>query len=364
MDGFDLAERIVQQKLSDAGIIMLLTFPHLKRKSELERLGIAASIVKPFGSLELEEAIRRVLGAERVTIEQQAKISQGVRRISGRPLKVLVAEDTPFNQKFIMRLLERWTHQATLVENGKQALEAMQQETFDLVLMDVQMPVMDGLNATKAIRKMEAELCNAEGKNEPPDSGFNEKASGKPMPAGGHHAESGGRRRVPIIAMTAHALKGDRERCLEAGVDDYISKPIDSEKLFEAIKNLTQKAETSVEAVDQPPAMDQELLLKAFDDDWSFLQEVVEVFLSDYPRLLEELRKASQERDGDLLMRAAHSLKGMLKNFQADSAAEVAFDLETKGKSQDFDGVRNQIKTLEKQITTVDQMLRDMIKHQ
>ena len=119
-----------------------------------------------------------------------------------------------------------------------------------------------------------------------------------------------------------------------------------------------------METVDHPPAMDKELLLKAFDDDWSFLQEVVEVFLSDYPRLLDELRKASQERDSDLLMRAAHSLKGMLKNFQADSAAEVAFELEAKGKSEDFDGVRNQIKTLEKYITKVDQMLRDMIKHQ
>ena len=119
-----------------------------------------------------------------------------------------------------------------------------------------------------------------------------------------------------------------------------------------------------METENHPPAMDKKLLLKAFDDDWSFFQEVVEVFLSDYPRLLDDLNKASQERDSDLLMRTAHSLKGMLKNFQADAAAEVAFEIETKGKSKDFDGVRNQIKTLQKHITEVDQMLRDMIKHQ
>ena len=364
MDGFDLADWIVQQKVSDAGIIMMLTFPHLKRKSELEKLEIAASIVKPFGSLELEEAIRRVLGVERVNIEQKAKTSQGLPRISARPLKVLVAEDTPFNQKFIMRLLERWTHQATLVENGKQALEAIQKESFDLVLMDVQMPVMDGLTATKAIRKMEAESSNTEGKIEMLDPELNEKASGKPAASGSHHPEPRARRRVPIIAMTAHALKGDRELCLEAGMDEYISKPIDSDKLFEAIKNLTPKTGDSMETENHPPAMDKKLLLKAFDDDWSFFQEVVEVFLSDYPRLLDDLHKASQERDSDLLMRTAHSLKGMLKNFQADAAAEVAFEIETKGKSKDFDGVRNQIKTLQKHITEVDQMLRDMIKHQ
>ncbi len=364
MDGFDLAEWIIQQKISNAGIIMLLTFPHLKRKSELEKMGIAASIVKPFGSLELEEAIRRVLGVERVNIEQKARTSKGVRRMSARPLKVLVAEDTLFNQKFIMRLLERWSHQATLVENGKQALEAMQKESFDLVLMDVQMPVMDGLAAAKAIRKMETESGNTEGKLEMPGPELNEVASGKPPASGSHHLEPGARRRIPIIAMTAHALKGDRELCLEAGMDEYISKPIDSDKLFEAIKNLTPKTGDSTEIVHHPPAMDKELLLKAFDDDWSFLQEVVEVFLSDYPRLLDELHKALQERDSDLLMRTAHSLKGMLKNFQADAAAEVAFEIETKGKSKDFDGIRNQIKTLQKHITEVDQMLRDVIKHQ
>jgi two-component system sensor histidine kinase/response regulator len=161
--------------------------------------------------------------------------------------------------------------------------------------------------------------------------------------------------------MTAHALKGDRERCLEAGVNEYISKPIDSDKLFEAIENLMKKTIEIQDTADSLVTIDQELLLKAFDGDWSFLEEVVEVFLSDYPRLMDELRKASKEKDGDLLMRSAHSLKGMLKNFQADSAAEAAFELEIKGKSEDFDGVQENIEALEDRMTEVDKMLRDMI---
>ena len=360
-DGFALASWIIKRKISDAGIIMMLTFPHLKRKLELENLGITASIVKPFGSSELAETIKCALGIDRVDSEPKVNTPQRVSRVPARPLKVLVAEDTPFNQKFIMRLLERWNHQATLVENGRQAFEAWQKESFDLILMDVQMPEMDGLTATKEIRKREAEICNGQRALNAPCSKFNENASQELAASSIQNPSSGTEHRVPIIAMTAHALKGDRERCLGAGMNEYISKPIDSDKLFEAIENLMKKTIEIQDTADSLVTIDQELLLKAFDGDWSFLEEVVEVFLSDYPRLMDELRKASKEKDGDLLMRSAHSLKGMLKNFQADSAAEAAFELEIKGKSEDFDGVQENIEALEDRMTEVDKMLRDMI---
>jgi HPt (histidine-containing phosphotransfer) domain-containing protein len=166
---------------------------------------------------------------------------------------------------------------------------------------------------------------------------------------------------VPIIAMTAHAVKGDRERCLDAGMDVYISKPIDSEKLFEAIETLTRKVGISKNVAAESAAIDTMLLLKAFDGDWSFLQEIVEVFLSDYPRLMDDLRRANAEGDCDLLLRSAHGLKGMLRNFQADAAAQVAFEIEAKAKAENFDDVQAKIEQLTNRITEVDKMLRTMV---
>jgi CheY-like chemotaxis protein len=248
-------------------------------------------------------------------------------RIPSRSLKILVAEDTPFNQKFIQRLLDRWNHQYTIVRDGRQALDALKMESYDIVLMDVQMPNLDGLEATKAIR-IEEQQSKAH---------------------------------IPIIAMTAHAIKGDRERCLEAGMDEYVSKPIDSEKLFNAIERLTGDNGKPGSAEDLAPGIDQELLLKAFDGDWDFLKEVVDVFLSDYPGLLDNLRRAHVDGDPDTLMRAAHSLKGMLKNFQADSAAEIAFDLEKKGRENSFEGVPKGIEHLAAKVAQLDQALRAIL---
>jgi CheY-like chemotaxis protein len=238
-----------------------------------------------------------------------------------------VAEDTPFNQKFILRLLERWHHRAVLVEDGRQALDALKNEAFDLVLMDVQMPEMDGLEATMAIRE-------------------NEQITGD---------------HIPIIAMTAHAIKGDRERCLEAGMDAYVSKPIDAEKLLDIIEGLSRKAHVNDLPANKSFALDKETLLQAFDQDWDFLREVVDVFFNDYPRLMGNLRRAFIERDAPTLMRSAHSLKGMLKNFQADTGAEVAFEIEKKGKQEEFDGVEAAVENLAGHLAEVERELHQLI---
>ena len=350
-DGFDLARWIVEDKLSDAAIIMMLTFPHLRRKPELEKLGINTCVVKPLGASELEAAILSSLGVDKIKSDPIIRATQRQIRIPDRSLKVLVAEDTPFNQKFILRLLARWNHQTTLVENGRRALEFLQKESFDIVLMDVQMPEMDGLTATKEFRKLESASTEAsENEDSHTDSALR-------IP----HSDF---KRVPIIAMTAHAIKGDRERCLEAGMDEYISKPIDSDKLFEAIETLTRNTGVSMNVADNSEMIDKMLLLKAFDGDWSFLKEVVEVFLSDYPRLMDDLYRADTEGDANLLMRAAHSLKGMLKNFQAESAAEIAFEIEKKGKAENFEDVKTMIENLTDHIAEVDTMLRDIVKNQ
>jgi len=326
-DGFSLAGWITNQQISDAGIIMLLTFPHLKRKAEFEALGITAGIVKPFGASELEGTILGALGIDEPETELSASTQKNAIPTPSRSLKILVAEDTPFNQKFIQRLLDRWNHRIVLVGDGRLALEALRKESFDIVLMDVQMPNLNGLETAKAIRIEEQQSKN----------------------------------HIPIIAMTAHAIKGDRERCLEAGMDEYVSKPIDSDKLFNAIEKLTRDPGKPGSTEDLSTELDQELLLKAFDGDWDFLKEVVDVFLTDYPSLLDDLRRAHHEGDSDRLMRAAHSLKGMFKNFQGESAAAIAFKLEKKGKEDTFDGVPESIENLAEQATQLDKTLRAIL---
>ena len=357
IDGFSLTRWIVERNLDGAGIIMMLTFPHLKHKSELEDLGINTSVVKPIGATELKGAILSHLGVDRIETDSAVGAPQRQIRIPNQSLKILVAEDTLFNQKFILRLLERWNHQATLVGNGRRALELLKNENFDIVLMDVQMPEMDGLTATKEFRKWESGIRKAKfGRRD--ETGNNSDFKSKIQNSKSKI------KRLPIIAMTAHAIKGDRERCLAAGMDVYISKPIDSDKLFEAIEAQTFAVGNSTNIVAESPTVDKMQLLNAFDGDWSFLAEIVEVFLSDYPRLMEDLRRAHTEGDGDSLMRSAHSLKGMLRNFQAEAAAEAAFEIEKMAKAKNFDDVPAKIQHLTDRITEVDKMLRNIVTQQ
>jgi YesN/AraC family two-component response regulator len=193
--------------------------------------------------------------------------------------------------------------------------------------MDVQMPEMDGLEAAAAIRRLEA--------------------------------ESG--RHTPIIAMTAHAITGDRERCLAAGMDDYLSKPIDAEMLKQVIEKLTATIERP-EAVATGQTLEPEQeVLKAFENDWGFFAEVVEVFFRDYPRQIDNLRASARSGDMVTFRRAAHSLKGMLRNFQAEGSAEKAYHLEIKGQGGDIIGVEPLIEELSTEIQQQEARLRELI---
>jgi signal transduction histidine kinase/DNA-binding response OmpR family regulator len=195
MDGFTLVERIRQRpELSTATIMMLTSAGHRGDAARCQELGVAAYLLKPIRQSELREAIARVLGAkgQEGAIPLVTRYSLQDARDPSAFLRVLLAEDNPVNQRLVTRLLEKRGHRVAVAVNGHEVLEALNKESFDLVLMDVQMPEMDGLEATAAIREKE-------------------KGSGL------HQA---------VIALTAHAMKGDRERCLEAGMDGYLSKPI------------------------------------------------------------------------------------------------------------------------------------------
>jgi two-component system sensor histidine kinase/response regulator len=203
MDGFSLARKIqTNPELAPATIMMLTSAGYVGDAARCRELGISAYLVKPIQQGELLDAICRAL-RKNLPNEPPTLVTRHSVREDRRRLNILLAEDNPVNRTVATRLLEKRGYAVTIAEDGKAALTALEAAPFDLVLMDVQMPEMDGFEATAAIRARE-------------------------QSQGGH---------IPIIAMTAHALKGDEERCLAAGMDAYISKPIKSADLFEIIEN-------------------------------------------------------------------------------------------------------------------------------
>jgi two-component system sensor histidine kinase/response regulator len=209
MDGFGFIERIREnQHLSAATIMMLTSAGHRGDAARCQALGISAYLLKPIRQSELKVAIARILGAAEHNDELPliTRYSLGDAGEASRSLRILLAEDNPVNQRLAVRMLEKRGHRVAVSCNGREALEALAADAFDLILMDVQMPEMDGFEATAAIRK-------------------NEAGSGK---------------RMPIVALTAHAMKGDRERCLANGMDEYLAKPIRPEELDELLEHFIQ----------------------------------------------------------------------------------------------------------------------------
>jgi PAS domain S-box-containing protein len=249
---------------------------------------------------------------------------------SQRRLQVLVAEDNQVNQLVATRIFEKLGHQATVVSNGREAFVAFQAGKFDLIAMDVQMPEMDGLDAASAIRAWE-------------------------KTAGTH---------TPIIAMTAHAMRGDRERCLAAGMDGYTSKPIRIGELEHTIAQLISppnSAKVPVSEADQADgAIDHTALLAGVDGNRRVLRELVRLFLADCPRRLAEIKEAIRRGDAGALGRAAHALKGSVGNFAAKNAFAAAQRLEIMSRDIDLDNVGKACVTLESELALLSEELRKL----
>jgi two-component system sensor histidine kinase/response regulator len=206
MDGFELAEKIkADPSIANTTMIMLTSAGQRGDAARCLELGISAYLLKPINQKQLFETIRGSLQKSHVIQTKPSLLTRHSIRESKRSLNVLLAEDNLINQKLAVSLIQRMGHKVSIAQNGKLALEAIEAEKFDIILMDVQMPEMDGMEATQTIRARE-------------------RLTGRP--------------RIPIIAMTAHAMAGDRDRCLEAGMDGYISKPVNPQELFEAIENI------------------------------------------------------------------------------------------------------------------------------
>jgi PAS domain S-box-containing protein len=334
-DGIRLTTRL-RAECGFTAPVLLLRRAGVHRDRIPVETGIAATLEKPFTPSELQLALAGVL---RLSHAGGVRKSEPITEASVRGLRVLLAEDNPINQKVAVGVLRRMGHTVRVTYNGVAALDALKEEEFDVVLMDVQMPEMDGLAATAAIRIR----------------------------------ESGTGRRVPIIAMTARAMKGDEEECLRAGMDAYLSKPFQPGDLARVLARLASPdvvpaaavqeptvaagaaeaappvAPSAVAAavVEPPPIEDPAAVLEAVDGDGELLRELVGLFHEDGSLLRNELRAALAEGDAGRLGRAAHKLAGAVSNFHAGPTLRKARKVEELARVGDLSGVPAELADLE-----------------
>lgn len=335
-DGFELIAQIRKDpQLAETAIIVLTSGERSDDSRKCDKYKVAQRLLKPVKQSELFDAIVATLGG--VQEKDSGSVHDEEPTAAVRPLQILLAEDSLVNQKLAVGILERHGHQVTVANNGQEAINALGRGRFDVVLMDVQMPELDGLSATRQIREQEA-------------------------------ANGGGR--IPIIAMTAHALKGDRERCLAAGMDDYVSKPIRERLLLAAMRGvLGDELGGSVSQIVsyddkvQPAdgVMDWEEALKTCGGDHALLRDIVEAFLEEEPRRVAEIREAIDSSNFELLGRAAHTIKGSMRYFKAQAVFDRALGLEQLGQEKSLDGSEEIFLLLRQELAKLHSILIDYV---
>jgi len=242
-------------------------------------------------------------------------------RLAGR---VLVAEDNVVNKKVIVALLEKLGCRADVASNGREAVDQAERFPYDVILMDCEMPEMDGFAATAEIRRR----------------------------------ETGTGRRVPIVALTAYAMTGDRERCLAAGMDEYLSKPVREPELIAALK-----AHLSMVPAGPAPALAAEatpptpVLLPEIADDPDLMREIVDLYRSNAPGWMDQIRQALAARDGTGLARAAHTLRGAVSHLGVPAATDATRALEDAGRAADFAAAPKTLARLETELRHLDDAL-------
>jgi PAS domain S-box-containing protein len=313
MDGFTLAQRIKEQpQLARATILMLSSMDRPGDAARCRELGLSMYLCKPIKQADLLNALLTAVGtgdpaAPTPGGQPGHKPDATAPARPGRPLRILVAEDNRVNQALLLRLLEKERHAAVLAQNGREALTAVfkawdDRRPFDVLLLDVQMPEMDGFEVAQAVRLHE-------------------------VTAGGH---------LPILAITAHAMKGDRERCLAAGMDGYVSKPIQPAELWEALARVAGTTPAGPAGAAPPRiSLDRDALLGRVQGDAELLRELVELFMRDWPVQLRRMEQAAAEGDTRQLAKVAHTLKGAVSNFGDRQSVELAERLEQRALAGD-----------------------------
>jgi hypothetical protein len=306
VDGFEVATRIHALDRFTTVPLVMLSSAGMKGDAQRARdAGIAAYLTKPIAREDLVQILREVLNLQETV--PQVLITRHVVDEKRVDLDVLLVEDNLVNQKLAVTLLQRWGHRVTVAENGVVALERWAAQRFDVILMDMMMPVMDGLEATRQIRGLETD------------------------------------RHIPIVAMTANAMESDRQRCLEAGMDDYIAKPIKAQELQDLLQRLASSmaSESGPRTLTVPAALEPELAASSFDyadamrrADQEILEIIAQPFRAEWVHDRQRLRDGLS---GDLsvLERTAHALKGTLAMFGAQPASALAARLERSAQAGD-----------------------------
>ena len=296
MDGYELAERLLRSSTKQPPAILMLSSSGPPDAERLKRSVIFRQLAKPLRRAALLDAIRQALSGNAGVPVHPTYMSL---QPSARRLSILLVEDNVVNQKLGISLLEKMGHEVTLAVNGLIAVDSVRSTQFDLILMDIQMPVLSGLDATHAIRAWQQ-----------------------------------GRQRTPIIAMTAHAMAGDAERFMAAGMDGYVSKPIDVGLLRAEIDRLSQPKITNEREIlmnrsnPSPAVVNFQELLARVDNDRGLLRDLFSIFKEEFPGYLKSLEEAVTRNDAAQAASVSHTLKGMLANLAASKAAASASQLE------------------------------------
>ena len=340
MDGFAVAEAIQKRpELGGSTIMMLSSVGHRGDAARCKELGVAAYLTKPVKQSILLEAIHAALAgppADGAGARERPLVTRHSVREAQRPLRVLLAEDNAVNRALMISLLKKRGHSVVIAQNGREAVDAHARERFDVVLMDVQMPEVDGFEATAAIRKREA--------------------------ASGMH--------LPIIALTAHAMTGDRERCLAAGMDLYLTKPVRPAELYETLEAAVPRSAgsdavaTSSSSVAAPPSslsFDPAEALARVADDRVLLAQMVELFRAASPKMLSAIRNSVASGDAIALARSAHALNGSAGNFGQTESVESARELERMGREGILVGASERFTMLEVQVARLERDLTSFV---
>jgi two-component system, sensor histidine kinase and response regulator len=348
-DGFTFAQQVAEDpRLADAKVMMLTSAGMHGGQQPSAANRIVAQLLKPVKQSDLLDAIVNAFDTVVAASGSPTDVASAVRReidasgssdyvassfgrkaddtqsAQARPLRILVAEDNATNQKLVLTLLEQEGHHVVLTWNGREAALKARQERFDLILMDLQMPEMGGLGATAAIREYEETT-------------------------GGH---------VPIVAMTAHVMPGDRERALAAGMDGYVSKPLRPDQLLSAIASVVPESrvleppapQEDVPAEGLDAAVDAAALLRNFGGRKQLVADVATVFLADAPEMLNALRAANTTGNASAIAAAAHAIKGAAGLFSSGPAFQAARLLEQEARRGDLAGVDEHGQALEREV--------------
>jgi CheY-like chemotaxis protein/HPt (histidine-containing phosphotransfer) domain-containing protein len=305
-------------------LVMLTSISNRGDAKRMQEIGFAAYLTKPIKDSQLRDCLALVVSRKHLESKTQPMpivTRHSVAEDQKRRIRILLAEDNMINQELALAILEKVGYRADGVANGKEVLSALGKVPYDLILMDVQMPEMDGFEATGAIRRKERE-------------------SGK---------------HIPIIAMTAHAMKGDRERCLEAGMDDYLTKPIQPQSLIEAIGRwvdngvLKEPEVALIKPSEASEVFDKSGFLERLGGDESLFRKLLSMFLDEAPIQIERMQQHLKDEDLAGVQLGAHSLKGVAMSIGGNALQKVASEIEVAARNRELDRARGLVPKLQKE---------------